>query len=103
MLFLGTEKYPEENAYHAFVQQHGGHSKCVSDRHRDPNSPGLTYSLTRPLNLTFSLSCPNSAFTSDIATVFYFDVAHTHLQPALDRFSQFFIAPLMDPSCTERY
>lgn len=35
-------------------------------------------------------------------TCYYFDISPTALAPALDRFAQFFIAPLFDPSCTER-
>jgi insulysin len=35
-------------------------------------------------------------------TCYFFDVAPSALAPALDRFSQFFIAPVFDPSCSER-
>lgn len=35
-------------------------------------------------------------------TCYFFDVSPAHLEPALDRFAQFFISPLFDPSCTER-
>ena len=35
-------------------------------------------------------------------TNYFFDVAPQHLEAALDRFAQFFIAPVFDPSCTER-
>lgn len=35
-------------------------------------------------------------------TCYYFDVQPSALSPALDRFAQFFISPLFDPSCTER-
>lgn len=43
-----------------------------------------------------------SAYTSDNATVYYFDVGVDHLAPALDRFAQFFISPLLNESATER-
>jgi Insulinase (Peptidase family M16) len=66
MLFLGTEKYPDENSYSAFLNQHGGNS---------------------------------NAYTASEYTNYYFDV---QAQEALDRFSQFFVAPLFTPSATER-
>lgn len=69
MLFLGTEKYPEENAYHKFIHEHGGSS---------------------------------NAFTSSEFTNFHFDVTPAYLAPALDRFAQFFIAPMFTESATER-
>ncbi|BGP38130.1 metalloprotease [Rhodotorula kratochvilovae] len=44
----------------------------------------------------------SNAFTGMDQTNYYFDVAPEHLAPALDRFAQFFISPLFDPSCTDR-
>ena len=69
MLFLGTEKYPDENSYSSFLQKHGGHS---------------------------------NAYTAGESTNYYFDVVHNHLEEALDRFSQFFVAPLFTESATDR-
>jgi len=69
MLFLGTEKYPDENAYQSFLNTHGGMS---------------------------------NAYTSTEHTVYYFDVLSPHLEPALDRFSAFFICPLFTASCVDR-
>ncbi|XP_053679845.1 insulin-degrading enzyme [Anopheles nili] len=69
MLFLGTEKYPKEDEYTAFLKMHGGSS--------------------------------NAATCSDM-TKYYFDVIPSKLDEALDRFSQFFIAPLFNEEVTER-
>ncbi|DAZ92511.1 TPA: hypothetical protein N0F65_012741 [Lagenidium giganteum] len=69
MLFLGTQKYPDENSYHAFLSAHGGSS---------------------------------NAFTAARDTNYYFDVSAKHLHEALDRFAQFFVAPLFTASATER-
>eukprot|EP01125_Pyxidicula_operculata_P014818 TRINITY_DN4988_c0_g1_i1.p1 TRINITY_DN4988_c0_g1~~TRINITY_DN4988_c0_g1_i1.p1 ORF type:complete len:953 (-),score=186.42 TRINITY_DN4988_c0_g1_i1:40-2898(-) len=69
MLFLGTEKYPEENTYSEYLNEHGGSS---------------------------------NAYTSKENTNYYFDVAYTHLEGALDRFAQFFISPLFTQDCTDR-
>lgn len=44
----------------------------------------------------------SNAFTSLENTNYFFDVGHAHLEGALDRFAQFFLEPLFDPSCTER-
>ncbi|WFD22426.1 insulysin [Malassezia equina] len=44
----------------------------------------------------------SNAFTSLENTNYFFDVGHNHLEGALDRFAQFFLEPLFDPSCTER-
>jgi len=32
MLFLGTEKYPEENEYHKFLAENGGSSNAYTGR-----------------------------------------------------------------------
>ncbi|GAA5915532.1 hypothetical protein JCM5296_001752 [Sporobolomyces johnsonii] len=44
----------------------------------------------------------SNAFTGMDQTCYFFDVSPTSLEPALDRFAQFFISPLFDPSCSER-
>ncbi|KAM0792238.1 hypothetical protein ACM66B_004933 [Microbotryomycetes sp. NB124-2] len=44
----------------------------------------------------------SNAFTGMDQTCYYFDVEPSALEPALDRFAQFFISPLFDASCTER-
>ncbi|XP_075072253.1 insulin-degrading enzyme isoform X1 [Mixophyes fleayi] len=44
----------------------------------------------------------SNAFTSGEHTNYYFDVSHEHLEGALDRFAQFFLAPLFDESCKDR-
>lgn len=69
MLFLGTEKYPEPDAYQNFISRHGG-------RH--------------------------NAYTAPEHTNYYFDIDPDALEPALDRFAQFFIAPLFNADYVER-
>lgn len=65
MLFLGTEKYPNEGEYHRFLDAHGGnHNACtLADR-----------------------------------TAYFFSVDNAGFDGALDRFAQFFISPLFNPS-----
>ena len=69
MLFMGTEKYPDENDYSVYLSTHGGSS---------------------------------NAFTDMESTNYYFDVSSDHLDGALDRFAQFFIAPLFNTESTEK-
>lgn len=69
MLFLGTEKYPEPDAYREFITRHGGR-----------------------INAT----------TGAEHTVYFFDIAHQHLEGALDRFAQFFVAPLFSADYVQR-
>lgn len=44
----------------------------------------------------------SNAFTDNEDTVYYFDINSDFIEPALDRFSQFFIAPLFTESATSR-
>jgi secreted Zn-dependent insulinase-like peptidase len=69
MLFLGTKKFPEADAYQAFISDNGG---------------------------------SHNAYTSSHHTNYYFDVDHKKLDDALDRFSQFFVAPLFDETYVDR-
>lgn len=69
MLFLGTEKYPEPDAYGDFISRHGG-------RH--------------------------NAYTAQDHTNYFFEIAAGQLEGALDRFAQFFVAPLFDADYVAR-
>lgn len=69
MLFLGTQKYPNENAYSTYLSENGGTSNA-------------------------------STFADN--TKYYFDVVPNKFEGALDRFAQFFIAPLFTASATDR-
>ena len=44
----------------------------------------------------------SNAYTGTDNTNYYFDVRPEFLEGALDRFAQFFISPLFNPSCTDR-
>lgn len=69
MLFLGTEKYPDSNAYGNFMRANGGY---------------------------------HNAYTTTDHTNYQFEVRHEALAEGLDRFAQFFIAPLFSPEFTGR-
>lgn len=66
---MGTEKYPEENAYSQYLASHGGYS---------------------------------NAYTARTETNYFFEVGHESLHGAMDRFAQFFIAPLFREDCLDR-
>ncbi len=69
MLFLGTDKYPNADAYQDFIAAHGGN---------------------------------HNAFTAFEHTNYFFDIDSAYLEPALDRFSRFFVAPLFSADYVER-
>ena len=43
-----------------------------------------------------------NAYTGEHVTNYFFEIDSNYLEPALDRFSQFFINPLFDSNCTSR-
>lgn len=69
MLFIGTRKYPEVDAYQQFIGQHGGSS---------------------------------NAYTAGDHTNYFFDIQPDYFEAGMDRFAQFFIAPLLAADYVER-
>ena len=72
MLFLGTERYPDEAEYKRYLSKHGGRSNASTNTER---------------------------------TLYHFEIDGRELgviEGALDRFSQFYVAPLMSASCVAR-
>ena len=69
MVFIGSEKYPDENGFDSFIAKHGGYDNASTDTE---------------------------------TTVFYFESPRRYFQEGLDRFAQFFIAPLMKQDAMER-
>jgi insulysin len=69
MLFLGTEKYPDEAEYRTYLENNGG---------------------------------DGNAYTAGGFTNYHFEIRHEAFEGALDRFAQFFIAPLFAPKFAER-
>ena len=68
-LFLGSEKYPDENGYKSFLAAHGGRSNASTSLH---------------------------------TTTYKFEIMADFGDDALDRFAQFFVAPLFTASGTGR-
>lgn len=82
MLFLGTEKYPDEGSYRKFLAENSGMSNAYTDM--------------EDTNYHFQLVVPPNDLKPD-------NPNHVpRFKEALDRFSQFFSAPLFTESATER-
>ncbi len=82
MLFLGTAKYPEEGSYRKLLAENSGYSNA--------------YTNLENTNYHFQLVVPANDLESDDNSYI------PRFKEALDRFSQFFIAPLFTESATER-
>jgi insulysin len=96
LLFMGTEKYPEENAYSQYLTRHGGYSNAFTSS----TSTNYYFEVLYP---------PSSTPTSSQAASP--DVSQTNLAKsndesplwgALDRFGQFFISPLFLEDTVDR-
>ncbi len=96
-----TCRYPDENDYDAFLTAHGGASNACTEevwgaakcRLRPESHIRLPAGCRRPERckaINCSIACPPQE-----CTTFHFDVKPDALRPALDRFAQFFIAPLV--------
>ncbi|KAI0408675.1 peptidase M16 inactive domain-containing protein [Xylaria palmicola] len=82
LLFMGTKKYPEENAYNVYLSSHSGSSNA--------------YTGATSTNYYFDISAKPSNGEEH---------SETNLSPlhgGLDRFAQFFIEPLFLPSTLDR-
>jgi insulysin len=89
------------------TRKNSAYSSIQYPRENDYNEVRSAWPLVWISELSFaqylsSNSGQSNAFTGLDQTTYYFDVHPDALDGALDRFSQFFIAPLFDPSCTER-
>jgi insulysin len=89
MLFLGTAKYPDEESYSAYLAEKGGDSNA--------------YTSCENTNYQFQVIVPKSARDVDVtAAAAAAATSPSPLYEALDRFSQFFIAPLFTEAATTR-
>mmetsp|Transcript_32998 Transcript_32998/g.49849 ORF Transcript_32998/g.49849 Transcript_32998/m.49849 type:complete len:1160 (+) Transcript_32998:129-3608(+) len=87
MLFLGTEKYPLEQEYESFLNQHGGSSNAYTDM--------------EDTNYYFSVTPSESSETDGVKSNPTLKTSEA-LSGGLDRLAQFFIAPSFDQQCVDR-
>ncbi|PGH05696.1 hypothetical protein AJ79_06712 [Helicocarpus griseus UAMH5409] len=117
-LFMGTEKYPKENAYNQYLAAHSGYSNAYTaatetnyffEVAATATSPSKTPDTTAPATpaipngepLTNGLSKLTVPSTVNSAASSSNDLVPP-LYGALDRFAQFFIAPLFLESTLDR-
>ena len=93
MLFLGTEKYPDENEYEAFLNLNGGSSNAYTDM-EDTN---YYFSIT-----PFQGEDDDAEDDGEEANTEATTGTSTALEGSLDRLAQFFIAPRFDEGMVER-
>ncbi|CAG8531276.1 2424_t:CDS:10 [Paraglomus occultum] len=101
LLFMGTEKYPKENEYQEYLSTHSGRSNAytslehtnyyfeVGEKHFEGALDRYSFS-----SLT-TIECNIDYFDLTDLSYKFFDLIN-------NRFAQFFINPLFDPSCTDR-
>ena len=94
MLFLGTEKYPEENEYEDYLGRNGGASNAYTDM-EDTNY----YFNVSPLDHSEE---DEDASEVEVEERENDGKVSSALSGALDRFAQFFISPLFDEAMLER-
>ncbi|KAK2763223.1 Insulinase (Peptidase M16) [Arachnomyces sp. PD_36] len=112
-LFMGTEKYPKENAYNQYLAAHSGDSNAYTAATEtnyffevaatsDSNTDGaVSNGSSTPGEVVDGLSKDTNGVTNGSAGSSSNDLVPP-LYGALDRFAQFFIAPLFDPSTLDR-
>ncbi|KAF2455474.1 a-pheromone processing metallopeptidase Ste23 [Lineolata rhizophorae] len=90
LLFMGTKKYPKENAYNQYLNAHSGYSNAYT------GSTSTNYYFEIAASLTSQTSTPNGSAATSASSTREDLTAKTEspLYGALDRFAQFFIEPL---------
>ncbi|KAK4939060.1 metalloprotease, partial [Elasticomyces elasticus] len=85
LLFMGTEKYPEENEYNQYLTKYGGYSNAFTA----PTSTNYYFELS-------ALSTATNSKASSLSSKESLSIpkAQAPLYGALDRFAQFFVRPL---------
>lgn len=91
LLFMGTEKYPKENAYNQYLTAHSGYSNA--------------FTAATSTNYYFEVAASSTPKTSSASSTQEGPSslkAESPLYGALDRFAQFFIAPLFSEETLDR-
>ncbi|CAG5187394.1 uncharacterized protein ALTATR162_LOCUS11707 [Alternaria atra] len=87
LLFMGTEKYPEENAYSQYLTRHGGYSNAFTSS----TSTNYYFELSYPSSTP---ACSQTASPEVSQTNLARSKDDSPLWGGMDRFGQFFISPL---------
>ncbi|KAI9368118.1 Metalloenzyme, LuxS/M16 peptidase-like protein [Aspergillus egyptiacus] len=93
MLFMGTEKYPKENAYNQYLASHSGSSNAYTAGTETNYYFEVSATSATDGETSSGQSTPNGAANG---------AAKSPLYGALDRFAQFFISPLFLENTLDR-
>lgn len=96
MLFLGTERFPDEDSYNNFLAENGGSSNAYTD----VENTNYHFEIVTSDKSTIEEGNEPTQMNGDMETKG--NNQKPKFREALDRFSQFFIAPLFTESATER-
>jgi insulysin len=94
LLFLGTQKYPDEDEYESYLQRYGGHSNAYTDM-EDTN---YYFSITTEAPPAAAAAAENEKNNSNNNG----STSTEGLYGALDRLAQFFISPKFDADVSDR-
>ncbi|KAI9783379.1 MAG: Insulinase (Peptidase M16) [Geoglossum umbratile] len=95
LLFMGTEKYPRENAYNQYLTSNSGHSNAYTGG----TSTNYFFEVAASSNPSSRAPTPGTEIKVNGSSQ---EPQLSPLYGALDRFAQFFIAPLFLPSTLDR-
>ncbi|KAF9882582.1 Insulinase (Peptidase M16) [Aspergillus nanangensis] len=107
LLFMGTEKYPKENAYNQYLAGHSGWSNAYTVA-TETNYYFEVSATTESSDQSSGQATPNGSTDGAIATpesgstVSSTTESSSPLYGALDRFAQFFVKPLFLESTLDR-
>ncbi|KAJ5575534.1 hypothetical protein N7535_002460 [Penicillium sp. DV-2018c] len=104
LLFMGTKKYPKENAYNQYLTSHSGSSNAYTAA-TETNyffEVSATGDSSTPESSGDSTPAETTNGSNGVLTVGNGEETKSPLYGALDRFAQFFIAPLFLESTLDR-
>lgn len=98
LLFMGTEKYPVENDYNQYLTAHSGYSNAYTA----PTETNYYFEVAASSENSATQKVTNGESKPTTNGTIMNGVSHGPLHGALDRFAQFFIAPLFLSSTLDR-
>lgn len=80
VLFMGSEKYPKQNEFDAFLKKHGGLSNASTDCERVSH-----YCFGSSVHMSLI------GYLSEFQTLYHFEVRRKNFKEALDRLSTYVV------------
>ncbi|KAF2769156.1 LuxS/MPP-like metallohydrolase [Teratosphaeria nubilosa] len=94
VLFLGTQKYPGENDYNAYLTKNGGYSNAYT--------AACSTNYYFEVGASATSNSPTSSTNTSKESLLSASTKVPPLKGALDRFSQFFVHPLFSEAALDR-